>query len=268
MDSSDDGKPVFGRIRHDLGLELIGAAIVSLVGLFLIDQFGLTFRLSQYFVVFVLFITGSIFLLYGRFKSIALRFAPLILISLFASLLANTLSLFQAFGIREVPIQASSPYIVAYGGAFDDNEETEGTSSFVMKYDGPENITYFVNYELPKNDNKKVWAGITFQFPTGLDMTQYDAIELVISFSGADANCSLVITDGDSSKEINLKDISSSKYVVITEVENRRVVNVKLDERLLLFRPNSIKEIKFEANAGSPRGIHSFYISNIDLIKP
>ena len=119
---------------QELGMEFIGAALIGLFGLFLINILGLSQQLGQVLVLTILLLVGLLLVFIRHFRHIAQSLATVTLTLFIIIILINALFIWQMFkDSKTVQIQALSPYIIPYGGDYDELETTGGSSRFSIE---------------------------------------------------------------------------------------------------------------------------------------
>lgn len=255
----------------DLIINLIASALYVGIAVLVSWILRLSEQLSTILVASLVIVLGLsvLFSLTPSFwNNISRPVATIGFLFLIVSVLLNIVLGFRFFDTsKEVTVESLHPLIFSYGGDFDDEDSTGGSSSFTVNHLAAENVEYQLRYILPDNLND-VWAGLSFKFPEKQDFSQYESLKLTIIFgdsqTGGDSrgNCDLVFWDQSNHRAIiNLREAEG------TGTQNERTITVNLGTDIQGIDLNAIREISFDTNGYSPRGSHTYTISNIKLIR-
>lgn len=166
--------------------------------------------------------------------------------------------------IKTIPLS-----IMAFG-AEDNQDYGEGSGSAILTVDQDSNLdtNYMLTYSLPLT--KEGYAGVIFHFVTPQDFQAYKFIEVTITFSDNEANCSLELAHSPKERAYlplggsNLPTEDSTK----TTTGNRHTIRVSLEafsrQKITM---QSIMEMAFTANTFYTRGTHGFTLHDVKLIK-
>jgi hypothetical protein len=146
----------------------------------------------------------------------------------------------------------------------DDSQVGQGTGRLIVTsglLDGEFNTSYKLYYDLPKDGN--AYAGAALWFPEPQDLSEYNNIELTLSFGDDQARFKLFIKDsfgGEGSVVLGDSKIVSARM-------EEQTISIPLKTYFPSVARKFVKEIDLDANADTGRGNHSFTVSGIKFRK-
>ena len=271
-DYPDPTSSIARSTARDLLVNLVATAIYILIGLGVSRYLGTSESLSITFVAVAVAVLGLSLLVLSATNLLNKILRPLAIfwfLALVVSVLFNFALVFRAIAPNKVDqIQSLQPFIIAYGGDYDDKVNTWGSCSYNTHYLTTENVAYEVTYNLPEDKGDDVWAGLSFQFLNQQNLSQYKQLELTITFGdpkyGGDtqANAYLIVRARDKSAVINLRDAKG------VGTQNERTVTIDMSTDIKDLDLTAVREISFGTDGSLPRGSHIFTVSNIRLLRP
>ncbi len=129
-------------------------------------------------------------------------------------------------------------------------------------------VDYKFDYNLPPEG--KGYARIVFFFEPMIDIAQYNNLEVKIIFSDPSSRCDINLRDTDgNSNYVRLGDRAFLGGIDVTSStsNNAQTINIPLRINFKSVNQKTVKEIGFNANADFVRGMHSFTIADIRLIR-
>lgn len=150
-----------------------------------------------------------------------------------------------------LPVEEIPGYYFSYSGS---DEGLGGTAS-MMVVGGEIPPAYLLSYELPENDQPS-YAGISFYFDEGVDISDYKKIEFNIRFQ-----------DGGELIDLYLKDLSGvgDSFRVTSSGTGEMNISVQLDY-FSSVNLNAIREVVFNVNGSFERGVQDVVIKNIRFV--
>jgi hypothetical protein len=202
----------------------------------------------------------------GAIRSVNWPITILLTVTAVAIMMIALLLLFQSSDKR-IPIESLPIWVVPYGGVSDPGIG-QGSSSLLLIMEEPSQISYFLDYSLP--DTGDGHAGLVFRFHTPQDLTDYEAIEVTISFSDERARCEIFFKDiADQVQGVRLGDpIPPNRDVRVSIAGQKQTVHIPLKANFGLVNFNVVKEIGFHVHTGFSRGTHAITISEIVFLRP
>lgn len=127
--------------------------------------------------------------------------------------------------------------------------------AFSVIYDNELRLNYRLEYFLP--DDIQDFAGITFQFPGGYNLSEYNAVKFTILFNEPTDEIDLLIKDiGDNENSIHITGNGDKQMDLRFEFANFPKINF-----------NAVKEILFMAKSDFSPGSHDVQIKNVHFVK-
>jgi hypothetical protein len=163
------------------------------------------------------------------------------------------------YPIEKAPTMTS----ILYEGARNP-DINQGTGVLETTYDtreGKTNTVYSLNYDLPQEGD--AYSGVALWFAEPLDLSEYNFIELTISFSDDQSRCRFFIKDGFKGEDFVLLGDGS----IISAKTQPQVIKLGLSDYFPAVARKAIREIDLDANNYVTQGNHSFKVSKIQFSK-
>ena len=152
-----------------------------------------------------------------------------------------------ALAIEQIPLD-----IFAYAG---NNDPDGGSATFVLINDQEKIPTYKLDYSLPTD--RHGYAGLAFNFHKGMNLTDYRAIECVLTFSQLNDSIDLYFKDiSDNFNTIRVVNNGTSEMILRYEFNNFPNVNF-----------NAVKEVGLVASTDFMTETHQVVIKKIRFVQ-
>jgi hypothetical protein len=130
-----------------------------------------------------------------------------------------------------------------------------GWSTFWLIYHDMDTPTYRLDYWLPSENSG--YAGLTFKFTGGEDLSDYNAVEYVITFSQAPDEIDMYFKDiADNFDTIRITSNNTNEMVLRYQLTNFPNINF-----------NAVKELGFAVNTDFSTGGHQILVKDIRFVK-
>jgi hypothetical protein len=201
----------------------------------------------------------------GAIRSVNWPITVLLTITAVAIMIALLL-LFQPSDKR-VPVESIPLWAVPYGGASDPSGG-QGSSSLSLIVENSAQMGYRLDYSLP--DTGEGHAGLALKFLTPQDLSNYEAIEVTISYGDEQSRCEIFFKDiADQVKGVRLGDTIPPNTDISVSIEGQKqTIHIPLRTNFGLVNLDVVQEIGFHAHTSFSRGRHTFTVSEIVLLKP
>ena len=161
---------------------------------------------------------------------------------------------------KVVQIEALDNFVYSYS----DIKGTDNKLNLIWLHN---DIDYKFEYQLP--DTGEGYSGFVFQFNNSQDFTQYQYIEVEISFDTG-AKCDITLEDKRAKPQyIRLGGIEFDNGVNIelSKQDNRQDIKIPLRTNFGEVDQTAVTKLGFSTYTGFTRGSHSFTVHQVKLVK-
>jgi hypothetical protein len=162
---------------------------------------------------------------------------------------------------------SNTPGTVRVFNGIRDPAYQQGTGSLTIIRNAPD-IAYEFNYDMPTEG--KGYARLVFFFDPPKNFTEYNFIEISISFSDPDSKLDVNLRDAEDGANyirVGDREFLGGVGVVANSTSEGQLIKVPLRKNYKDVNQENVVEIGFNANADFARGRHSFTIHKINLTK-
>ncbi len=177
-----------------------------------------------------------------------------VLISVFGTYYLTSLSNRPAQPSGEVRIETFPTDIFSFAG---NNNPEGGWAGLTLTYEKPTAAIYNLAYSLPTEANANGYAGLTFKFKTGQDLSGFKAVAFTVSFKTPEDKIYFVI------KDIAYKEV---KYQVVGNGQPQMSISLDLST-FQGVNLKAVQELLFFADTALVTGDHQISISNLRLLR-
>ncbi len=167
-----------------------------------------------------------------------------------------------------VSIESLGLVAFPYGGEGDPRVR-RGRGSLSIIYEEASPVGYILDYSLP--DTGEGYAGLAFRFHQSQDLTDFEAVEMTISFGDEQARCEVFFKDIDDQTDyvrLGVPMLPTSDVAVRIDGQ-KQTLRIPLSTNFPRVDISAVREIGFNANTSfSPRGTHTCTVTGINFLRP